>query len=400
MAKTSARKRAPAKSKPAKPKPAPKLAEYDAKRDFEATPEPKPRKRARKTKQPRFVVQEHDATRLHWDLRFERDGVAPSWAVPNGIPDDPQDNRLAVRTEDHPLEYLEFEGVIPKGSYGAGTMKIWDHGTYECEKWRDDEVIVRFDGERVQGRYVLFHTRGKDWMIHRMDPPAHPDRVPMPERLKPMLARTGPLPAGDKWGFEIKWDGIRALVYSQPGSLRIESRNLRDLTAQYPELRRLGRALGSHEAILDGEIVALDAQGRPSFERLQQRMHLTSDAVIKRRAKDVPASLVVFDVLFLDGELLVELPLSERRERLESLKLEGPSWQTPAIPHGRRRRTARGDCRTGPRGTRRQADRLPLRAGAPELVLDQGEEPTSPGAGRRRLDGGRGAAGQGRSERC
>ena len=340
MAKTSARKRAPTESKPAQSKPAQskpaksKLAEYDAKRDFEATPEPKPKKRARKTKSPRFVVQEHDATRLHWDLRLERDGVAPSWAVPNGIPDDPKDNRLAVRTEDHPLEYLDFEGVIPKGSYGAGTMKIWDRGTYECEKWRDDEVIVRFDGERVRGRYVLFHTRGKDWMIHRMDPPAHPDRVPMPERLKPMLARTGPLPTGDKWGYEIKWDGIRALVYSQPGTLRIESRNLRDLTAQYPELRRLGRALGSHEAILDGEIVALDADGRPSFERLQQRMHLTSDAVIKRRAKDAPASFVVFDVLFVDGERLLELPLSERRERLEALRLEGPSWQTPAIHMG------------------------------------------------------------------
>jgi bifunctional non-homologous end joining protein LigD len=332
MATKPARKRPPAK---------PKLAEYDAKRDFEATPEPKAKrgattkkKRPQRAKNPRFVIQEHDATRLHWDLRFERDGVAPSWAVPNGIPDDPKDNRLAVQTEDHPLEYLDFEGVIPKGSYGAGTMKIWDRGTYECEKWRDDEVIVTFDGERVKGRYVLFHTRGKDWMIHRMDPPAHPERVPMPERLKPMLAKTGKLPSGDRWGFEIKWDGIRALVYSQPGTFRIESRNLRDLTAQYPELRRLGRALGSHEAILDGEIVALDEKGRPSFERLQQRMHLTSDAVIKRRAKDVPASLVVFDVLFLDGEVLLDLPLAERRERLESLGLEGASWRTPAIHHG------------------------------------------------------------------
>ena len=162
MAKTSARKRAPAKAKPAKPKPAPKLAEYDAKRDFEATPEPKPRKRARKTKQPRFVVQEHDATRLHWDLRLERDGVAPSWAMPNGIPTTRRTTGWRSAREDHPLDYLDFEGVIPEGSYGAGTMKIWDHGTYECEKWRDDEVIVRFDGERVQGRYVLFHTaRGR-----------------------------------------------------------------------------------------------------------------------------------------------------------------------------------------------------------------------------------------------
>jgi bifunctional non-homologous end joining protein LigD len=319
---------------PRRKAPSSSLAEYEAKRDLKASPEPKARRRARRSKQPRFVIQEHDATRLHWDLRLERDGVAVSWAVPNGIPDDPKQNRKAIHTEDHPLEYLDFEGDIPKGSYGAGTMRIWDRGTYECEKWRDDEVIVRFDGERVNGRYVLFQTGGKDWMIHRMDPPAKPGRVPMPEQLRPMLARTGPLPTGDRWAYEIKWDGIRALVYSQPGRLRIESRNLRDLTAQYPELRRLGRALGAHEAILDGEIVALDPEGRPSFERLQQRMHLTADSMIRRRAKEVPAAMMLFDLLYLDGELLLDLPHEERRRRLEDLGLNGPAWQTPAVHLG------------------------------------------------------------------
>ena len=121
------------------------------------------------------MVQEHHARRLHWDLRLEHDGSLASWALPRGVPEHPDENRLAVRTEDHPLEYLEFEGEIPKGEYGAGTMLVWDRGTYEAEKFRDDEVIATFHGERLNGRYALFRTRENDWMIHRMDPPADPD---------------------------------------------------------------------------------------------------------------------------------------------------------------------------------------------------------------------------------
>src|ERR1700760_3849317 len=158
-----------------------KLSEYERKRDFRKTAEPAPRKGSRRKGAPRFVVQQHDATRLHWDLRLEHDGVAVSWAVPNGIPSDPSENRKAVHTEDHPLEYMTFEGEIPKGEYGAGTMKVWDHGTYEPEKWRDDEITLRFDGERLRGRYVLFRAGGpKDWMIHRMDPPEE-ERDPFPD---------------------------------------------------------------------------------------------------------------------------------------------------------------------------------------------------------------------------
>src|SRR3954452_3347607 len=141
-------------------------------RDFGATPEPSGDEPvpAGADAQARFVVQEHHATALHWDLRLERDGVLVSWPVPKGIPPDPRDNRLAVHTEDHPLMYLDFHGEIPEGSYGAGTMKVWDTGTYEPEKWTDREVIVTFHGEKVHGRHVLFKTGGKQWMIHRMDP--------------------------------------------------------------------------------------------------------------------------------------------------------------------------------------------------------------------------------------
>src|SRR6476620_3715635 len=158
-----------------------RLDSYRDKRDFGQTAEPRGASEAgsEAAPQPRFVVQEHHARALHWDLRLEHDGVLASWAVPKGIPPDPARNHLAVRTEDHPLEYLEFHGEIPAGEYGAGTMRIWDRGTYELHKFRDEEVMVTLHGERVQGRYVLFRTKGKDWMIHRMDPPEDPDREPM-----------------------------------------------------------------------------------------------------------------------------------------------------------------------------------------------------------------------------
>jgi bifunctional non-homologous end joining protein LigD len=314
-----------------------RLGEYRKKRDFAKTKEPAGAGKRKKAKQPRFVVQEHHARRLHWDLRLERDGVLASWAIPNGIPQDPKENRKAVHTEDHPLEYIDFEGDIPKGEYGAGTMKVWDSGTYEAEKFRDDEVIVTFHGERLTGKYVLFRAGKdeKDWMIHRMDPPADPEREPMPERVVPMLATAGNLPRDEeKWSFEIKWDGVRAVVYSEPGRLRIEGRRLTDMTERYPELRPLGRQLGSRDAVLDGEIVAFDENGRPSFERLQHRMHLTGESRIKRRAKEIPVVLAIFDLLHLDGRNLMHLPYEERRAKLEELRLEGPNWRTPAAHPG------------------------------------------------------------------
>jgi bifunctional non-homologous end joining protein LigD len=307
------------------------LDRYRAKRDFDQTPEPAGQVAASPADAPRFVVQEHHARSLHWDLRLERDGVLASWAVPKGIPADPKRNHLAVRTEDHPMEYLEFHGEIPAGEYGAGTMRIWDRGTYETHKFRDDEVMVTFHGERVHGRYVLFRTRGKDWMIHRMDPPEDPDREPMPERLEPMLARAGTLPPDDgRWAYEIKWDGVRAIGYVDGGRLRLASRNGRDVTHRYPELRELGRALGSRQAVLDGEVVAFDPDGRPSFQRLQGRMHLTSEHAVRRLAEREPVSYVIFDLLYLDGRLLLDRPYAERRERLLELGLNGPRWQTPA----------------------------------------------------------------------
>jgi len=308
-----------------------RLRDYRRKRDFGGTPEPPPGTPGPSPDElPRFVVQEHHARRLHWDLRLEREGTLASWAVPRGIPPDPDRNHLAVRTEDHPLEYLDFHGEIPAGNYGAGTMTIWDQGTYETHKWRDAEVMITFHGERLQGRYVLFRTRGKDWMIHRMDPPQDPDREPMPEDLQPMLARPGGLPHDqDAWGFEIKWDGVRALGYAAGGRLKLTSRNGRDITSQYPEVRGIAEALGATEAVLDGEIVAFGDDGLPSFQVLQRRMHVAGERAIARLARDIPVAYVVFDLLWQDGHSLMDRPYAERREALAALELKGPNWQVP-----------------------------------------------------------------------
>jgi bifunctional non-homologous end joining protein LigD len=355
------------------------LSEYRAKRDFRRTPEPdgdagppgkdspgKPshgkrssedrsrvksssakrnaKSRGVQARGMRFVIHEHHARRLHWDLRLEHDGTLMSWAIPNGIPQDPRENRKAIHVEDHPLSYIDFEGEIPAGSYGAGRVLIWDSGTYDCEKLQAGrELIVVFHGERLQGRYALFRTGGssgegggeEDWMIHRMDPPLHP-REAMPEHLTPMLARPGRLPSSDDgWAYEIKWDGIRAISYWRPGRMRIESRNLNDVSSRYPELRALTRRLGAREVVLDGEIVAFDEQGRPSFGRLQTRMNLTSESVIRRRAREVPVTYVIFDLLYLEGQLTTGLSYRERRTLLEQLDLDGgPSWQVPAYHEG------------------------------------------------------------------
>jgi bifunctional non-homologous end joining protein LigD len=317
-----------------------KLDKYRDKRSFEQTPEPSGAKRKRraggggKGKQPRFVIQEHHARRLHWDLRLEHDGALLSWALPRGVPDDPAENRLAVHTEDHPIEYLDFHGEIPAGQYGAGTMTIWDSGTYEPEKVEDKKVIIRFHGERVRGRYALFSTRGDDWLIHRMDPP-EPGRDPFPSGIEPMKATLAKLPGDDEgWAYEIKWDGVRAIAYCEPGHLRLESRNLRDVTRQYLEVGAIVAELGGRPAVLDGELVAFDEEGRPSFQRLQRRMHIASDAEVRRRARDVAVTYVAFDLLYLDGRSMLDLPYTERRAELEDLGLEGAHWQTPAYHRG------------------------------------------------------------------
>jgi bifunctional non-homologous end joining protein LigD len=309
------------------------LDTYRAKRDPKKTPEPVPvakrAAQARRSGPPRFVIQEHHARSLHWDFRLEREGVLVSWAVPKGLPPDRGTNHLAVHVEDHPIEYSTFEGDIPAGEYGAGKVTIWDSGVYDCDKWTENEVKVTLHGKRVDGHYGLFRTKDKQWMIHRIDP-APASWQAMPDHLAPMLATAGDLPLRDDgWGYEFKWDGMRAVVYVDGGRLRILSRGDQDLTENFPELRPLGEALGSYQSILDGEIVVFDESGRPNFEILQPRMH---PGASRRRRGSEPerASFLIFDLLHFDGHSSLELPYRDRRALLESLELNGSQYATPA----------------------------------------------------------------------
>jgi len=308
-----------------------RLAEYRGKRDPSRTPEPVPAVPPQAAPGGTgsggaagiFVVQEHRARRLHWDFRLERDGVLVSWALPKGVPDDPGVNHLAVRTEDHPLEYAGFHGEIPRGEYGAGPVTIWDHGTYEILKWDAREVKVNLRGERLTGGYVLFATGGKNWMIHR-------ERLPLPATLTPMLASPGEPPSRDleAWAVEFKWDGVRALAFIEAGRLRLVSRTGKDITATYPEVAGIGHAIARKQALLDGEIVAFSG-GRPDFEALQPRMHVSSPAQAIRLAEQTPVTYLAFDVLQLDGRPLTALPYMERRKILESIMLNGGGWLCP-----------------------------------------------------------------------
>jgi bifunctional non-homologous end joining protein LigD len=280
------------------------------------------------------VIQEHHARRLHWDFRLERDGVLVSWALPRGVPGDPEHNRLAVHTEDHPLDYIDFAGEIPKGQYGGGKVTIWDSGTYEEEKWEPGKVVVSLSGERVRGRYALFRTRGDDWMIHRMD--AAPAGSALPERIEPMRASEGKrLPAGDQdWGFEIDWPGKRVIALCDTGHLVLHDAGGDDLRPQFPELFAIALELEGEPVALDGVLAVLSDEGSAADQRLGRRLGAASDSEVRRRMRESPATLIVFDLLHAGRESLLELAYSERRERLDALALDGPSWQTPAFHRG------------------------------------------------------------------
>ncbi|MDQ7877289.1 ATP-dependent DNA ligase [Microbacterium sp. QXD-8] len=390
------------------------LSAYISKRSAQRTPEPVPANPLGATpsgERPRFVIQEHHASRLHWDFRLEHDGVLVSWAVPRGVPHSYKRNNLAVMTEDHPMEYGSFEGTIPAGEYGGGTVTIWDDGRYDLEKWRDDEIIATLEGRpggplgRV--RLALIRTGGEgeksSWLLHRMktdadgrpqpdgivvepspqadeprpapragherrpshaaepapaasgtgepaqagrsgaDRPARdrtrdlgdggsgadPSRTPLPlgEELRPMLSTTATpavaRAASERWGepawVEMKWDGIRAVGVWDGHRLRLFARSGNEVTHRYPELTAVDAGLGDEPAVLDGELVALEPDGRPSFPLLQTRMNLERAGDIAREARRTPVRYYLFDALSHDGDDLSDLPLSERRDVLEAV---------------------------------------------------------------------------------
>ncbi|MBD3941698.1 ATP-dependent DNA ligase [Microbacterium sp. NEAU-LLC] len=378
------------------------LSAYIAKRSADHTPEPVPANPLGATpsdEKPRFVIQEHHATRLHWDFRLEHGGVLVSWAVPRGVPHSYRRNNLAVMTEDHPMEYATFEGTIPAGEYGGGTVTIWDEGRYELEKWRDDEIIATLEGRpggplgRV--RLALIRTEGEgeksSWLLHRMktdadgrlqpdgvvaepsaqaDEPrrgrpvaaARDDRAERPQvssgsheapeprtetrvnrkfnavsegassgappaGLRPMLATSATSAtakqAAQRWGdpawVEMKWDGIRAVGAWDGERLRLYARSGNEITHRYPELTDVDARLAPQPCVVDGELVALEPDGRPSFPLLQTRMNLERAGDIAREARRTPVRYYLFDILSHDGDDLADLPLSERRDVLEAV---------------------------------------------------------------------------------
>ncbi|MEZ0054027.1 DNA ligase D-like protein (predicted polymerase)/DNA ligase D-like protein (predicted ligase)/DNA ligase D-like protein (predicted 3'-phosphoesterase) [Mycobacterium sp. MAA66] len=283
-----------------------KLTVYRGMRDPAKTPEPVPAARPVPGSGNTFVIQEHHATRLHYDFRLERDGVLVSWAVPKNLPQDASVNHLAVHTEDHPLAYASFEGEIPKGEYGGGRVSIWDSGTYDTEKFRDTgergEVIVNLHGTKISGRYALIQTDGKNWLAHRMKA----------QQLQPMLATHGSVAglSADEWAFEGKWDGYRLLVEADHGALTLRARSGRDVTVEFPELRSLAADLADHQVVLDGEVVAL-VDGVPSFGAMQNRGPRTH------------IEFWAFDILELDGHSLLRATYRDRRKLLETLASGG-----------------------------------------------------------------------------
>ena len=295
-----------------------RLARYRSMRDTAKTPEPIPGAVPPAGRNDTFVIQEHHARRLHYDFRLERDGVLVSWAVPKNLPETPSVNHLAVRTEDHPMDYLTFAGEIPKGEYGGGEVSVWDSGTYETEKFNDNspdgpdnggEVIVTLHGEKIDGRYALIQTDGKNWLAHRMKDQKRPTAAD----LAPMLSTEGSVQklTNGQWAFEGKWDGYRLLVDADRGRLTLRSRRGRDVTGEYPQLQALAADLADHHVILDGEAVAFDESGVPSFGEMQNR------------ARSTRVEFWAFDILQLDGRELLRAKYSDRRLLLEALAQGG-----------------------------------------------------------------------------
>jgi bifunctional non-homologous end joining protein LigD len=302
----------------------PKLGQYLTMRNFSQEGTPEPAGGGPSAGGNSFVIQRHDATRLHYDLRLERDGVLVSWAIPKGLPLVKGQRHLAVQTEDHPMEYGSFAGTIPKGHYGAGEVRIWDQGTYDLVEWTDKKVSFRLHGERHHGEYHLVKTRGeRDWLA-LMASASQEEPLKRPPAFAPMLATGGFEPFDRKgWWFEPKFDGVRALAYLDGEQIRLISRTGRDQSASYPELARIYRNIKATNGVLDGEVVATDDEGKTSFELLQQRMNLSSPADIEKARRKIPVEMVAFDLLWLDGEDFTRRPLSERREKLQEVVHEG-----------------------------------------------------------------------------
>ncbi len=344
------------------------LKEYARKRHFDKTPEPE-------AHEPRdkgtgrggfFCVQRHDATRLHYDFRLEVNGVLVSWAVPKGPSLDPARKALAMKVEDHPLDYGTFEGNIPEGNYGAGSVMLWDKGSYEVlgepgaqEQLDRGDFKFSLHGTKLNGSFAIVHMKhagkGNEWLLikkkdefavpgydinqfawsvatkrdqdeiaNNAEPLSFADlpgarKAALPATLDPMLASSvNKPPTGSQWLYEIKWDGIRALCLVKNGALEIHSRRGNRCEKQYPELHLLPKQLNTKTAWLDGEICVLDGEGRARFAMIQPRIG-ANPAAVPHLAENTPATLFLFDVLYVEGYDVRGVPLTDRKRLLSSL---------------------------------------------------------------------------------
>jgi len=278
-------------------------------------------------------VHRHHATRLHYDLRLEQGGVLRSWAVPKGLPPRPGIIRLAVETEDHPLEYLNFEGSIPKGQYGAGKVWIYARGKYEITKEKKNGFHFRFQSSEISAEYRMHHTREKEWLLERVD---KPQVNWLHDPVEAMLAQSADEPpVSEDYLYEVKWDGIRAMIALDEGEVRIRSRNQHDITAKFPELLMSDKAFRTASALFDAEIVCLDEAGKAVFRNVIHRIQQNSKGAIERASAMYPVVCYIFDCLYLDGRPIVNEPLVRRRAWMEdAIKRDTPYRVSEAVTEG------------------------------------------------------------------
>lgn len=297
------------------------LESYEKKRDFKKTKEPEAR--VVEGGGNNFVVHRHHASHLHYDLRLEQDGVLKSWAVPRGLPPHPGVKRLAVQTEDHPMKYLTFDGKIPKGQYGGGDMWIYALGKYQVTKEKKDGFYFRLNSKEVNGEYRIYKIKEKEWLFERVDVP---QISYLSDPIEPMLSESAAsVPKGGEYVYEVKWDGIRAMISLEDGQVKIRSRNQNDITKQFPELLVADKAFRANCGLFDVEIVCLDKSGKPEFKSVINRLMSSGETNIQKMSKSNPAFCYVFDCLYLDGRSLVNESLLKRKEWLrDALRPDTP----------------------------------------------------------------------------
>jgi DNA ligase D-like protein (predicted ligase)/DNA ligase D-like protein (predicted polymerase)/DNA ligase D-like protein (predicted 3'-phosphoesterase) len=307
------------------------LEDYSKKRDFNKTPEP--HAKVIESSGTSFVIHRHHASHLHYDLRLEQDGVLKSWAVPRGLPPYPGVKRLAVQTEDHPMQYLTFDGVIPKGQYGAGEMWIYAIGKYQITKEKKDGFYFRLSSKEISGEYRIYKIKPKEWLFERVD---IPQVNYLHDEIEPMLSGASDKPpASDDYVHEMKWDGIRALISLEDGQVRIRSRNQNDITQKFPELLVADKAFRATCGLFDAEIVCLDKTGKPDFKKVIHRLMSSGDNSIQKLSKTSPAYCYIFDCLYLDGRSLINETLLKRKEWLkDAIKPETPYRLSEVVDDG------------------------------------------------------------------